>query len=139
MNKKKRVLEKTTENSVKDYALKKYGMKSIKLNLWGHRSMPDRMFWMPGGKPLLIEFKREGEVPTPLQTHAIEELRILGYDVHVADNKTDGIAIIESAVAAALASARLHEKRHETPNNPQRSRVIPGSRARKNLHNPSNA
>lgn len=65
------------------------------------RSWPDRMFLIPGGRPLFIEFKRPGCVPTPKQQHRINELRELGYDVEVCDSKEQGIAVVRAALQAA--------------------------------------
>lgn len=60
------------------------GVRSIKLTPQGQRGWNDRLFWVPGGRPLLVEFKREGEEPRKLQTHRHETLRDLGYETMVA-------------------------------------------------------
>lgn len=65
-----------------------------KLNGEGKRGWPDREFFLPGGKPFLIEFKRPGEEPDPLQLETIGALRALGYDVEVHDDKNTAIAAI---------------------------------------------
>ena len=97
---------------------------STKNNGMGQRSWPDRTFWIPlqspsattkaladeaeewqasGHKshlrifatPFLIEFKRPGEEPTPLQWDTIKHLRAAGYDVEVHDSKESAIAAIQ--------------------------------------------
>lgn len=54
-----------------------------KLNLRGRNGWPDRCFWLPGGRPLLHEYKLPGEAPRPLQEYTIRQLRERGYDVEV--------------------------------------------------------
>ena len=44
--------------------------------------IPDRTFWVPGGRPLVPEFKRpdgKGE-PSPAQIWHMKKLREMGYD-----------------------------------------------------------
>lgn len=65
---------------------------------------PDRIFWVPGGKPVLIEFKRPGEEPSEIQEYIGDLLRRLGYQVEVCDNVDDAIKIIIKALEAALIS-----------------------------------
>lgn len=72
------------------------GIKATKLQGVGNRSQPDYMFRFWGGFLFLIEFKRPGEVPTPLQTHTIKEWIADGFQVEVHDTK-------ETAIAALLA------------------------------------
>ena len=61
------------------------GVPSVKLEKV-KRSWPDRCFFMPEGRPLIVEFKQPGESPTPQQTARIETLRELGYFVVVIDD-----------------------------------------------------
>ena len=68
--------EATCENAVVAGA-EALGVPSIKLNLKGNRGWPDREFWIPGGRPLLIEFKLPGEEPDPLQAHRHDTLLTL--------------------------------------------------------------
>jgi hypothetical protein len=53
------------------------------------RSWPDRAFWVPGGRPWIVEFKRPGETPEPQQAERIEMLRGLGYEISVIDSVTE--------------------------------------------------
>lgn len=78
----------TPENKVREPVL-----KWAKTRGWGHQRMafmrgvgvgfPDDMFFPPctDGRPILIEFKRRGCVPTQRQADKINELRGLGYIV----------------------------------------------------------
>lgn len=72
------------------------GILTTKMNLKGNRGFPDHVFWVPGGKPLVMEFKLPGEEPDPLQAFTILRLRRAGYDVHVVDTKEEGIRLIDS-------------------------------------------
>ena len=56
------------EQTVVDRALREYGVRSIKLNISGNNDWPDRLFFIAGGRPLLIEFKAHGEDPNSGQT-----------------------------------------------------------------------
>jgi hypothetical protein len=77
------------------------GIVGIKLKAAGNNGYPDRLFWIPGGKPLLIEFKQPGEVPEPLQQQRIDELQQLGYEVQVHDNALDAFEAAINFVGAA--------------------------------------
>jgi hypothetical protein len=68
------------------------GILHSKLNPLGRRGWPDRAFWITGGKPLLVEFKKRGERPNKLQAYILKRLRSEGYDVNWLDNKKQAIA-----------------------------------------------
>lgn len=85
------------------------------------RSWPDRMFLVPGGRPLFIEFKRPGKEPTAKQAHRIQELRELGYDVQVCDNKEEGIEIVRSRLEAA----RIHAPKRQVAAGARRRGAVP--------------
>jgi hypothetical protein len=74
------------------------GIEHTKLNLLGNRSWPDRCFWLAGGRPLLMEFKRLGKRPRAQQKAKIVRLTRLGYDAHCVDRKEDGINILKNAI-----------------------------------------
>lgn len=95
--------ESSIEEAACDKIEKELLITSLKLNVQGRTGWPDRIFFIPGGRPLLVEFKKPGEDPRPLQAHVIQGLNDLGYDVAVADNIDDALA----AVCRALAAARL--------------------------------
>lgn len=99
--------ESTIERNACKRALMELGIRSSKFVTPGDAGYPDRIFWIPGGKPLFIEFKAPGAKPRPLQVFVHEMLRSLGYQVEVCDNEKDTIEIVK---AAALEAARLSEK-----------------------------
>lgn len=88
------VLESTVEKKVCKYAKDKLGIINIKVKAAGKRGYPDRMFFIPGGKPLFIEFKKPGEDARPLQKYIHRILGDLGYEVQVHDDFQKAINII---------------------------------------------
>lgn len=72
-----------------------------KLNVMLRRGLPDDIFWIPGGRPALLEFKRRGKKPTPLQAYTIKKLKALGYDVCWFDNSEKAIRYLEARCEAA--------------------------------------
>ncbi len=99
-------LERTIEAAVVRAAAQ-LGILSTKMNLIGRRGWPDRCFWLPGGRPLFIEFKRQGQVPTSLQAHTHEQLRAAGYRVEVVDDAAQGVELLEDAHQRALLRRHL--------------------------------
>jgi hypothetical protein len=97
------------ESHVASYALRTYGWESIKLNLMGRRSQPDRLFYAKGGVPLLIEFKRRGKKPELLQQHTISKLREAGYAVASCDSRETGCRVIDQWAAACKAGTQAVE------------------------------
>lgn len=94
------ILESSVERAVVQWARER-NIQSIKLNLQGRRAYPDRLFWINGGRPALIEFKRPGHKTTPLQAHTLGILKELHYDVYVADNKKDACRFLENCASQA--------------------------------------
>lgn len=84
--------------------LDELGVFSIKLTSPGTNGMPDRIFLIPGGKPLLIEFKDTGKEPEPLQTYTHNLLRQLGYNIEVHDNVIDAFNAVHKALHTAQAA-----------------------------------
>lgn len=82
-------------------------MKVRKMNGMGMRSWPDRCFYVPGGKPFFIEFKRVGEEPTKLQADTIADLRRDGYDVEVHDDVEQAKAAIRKRMLSATKKVKL--------------------------------
>ena len=82
------------------------GIKGSKLVTPGDTGFPDRIFWIPGGRPLMIEFKRPGEEPSPKQEYIHGQLRQLGYKVEVHDNAIRAF----QAVIDAVETTRLSEE-----------------------------
>lgn len=89
----------SVENPVVKLA-QRLGVPVLKVNpLWA-AGWPDRVFFVPGGRPLIIEFKRPGGTTRPKQDEVIAKLRSLGYDVEVIDNKEQGEAALRSRLEA---------------------------------------
>lgn len=109
------------ENPAVNWA-KKNGCELVyKMSTQFTRDWPDRLFFIPGGRPLLIEFKRPGKQPTPKQAARIKKLKELGYDVEVCDNKEQSIAVIR----ARLEAAAVHEKGRKVPAGTRRRGAVP--------------
>ena len=49
------------------------------------RNWPDRFIFLPGGKMVIVEFKRPGEEPRPAQEALHRQLADIGFEVHVID------------------------------------------------------
>src|SRR5690606_14277269 len=67
MSGKNRILDRDVERPAARRALQELGVFSIKIAAAQETGYPDRLFLIPGGRPLFIEFKRPGERPTPRQ------------------------------------------------------------------------
>lgn len=97
-------LEADLENKVVKWAWTTYGILGSKLKILGETGYPDRVFWIPGGKPLLIEFKRPGEEPKVDQQRVHKMLLPLGYNLEVHKDYGTAIEAITRAVETALVS-----------------------------------
>ena len=90
-------LEGSIQRAVIGWA-KAHGIRCDKLSS-GSRfqtsGLPDYVIWMPGGRPLLIEFKGESGKTTTLQDATHSQLIKLGYDVHVINNVDEGKRLIK--------------------------------------------
>ena len=94
-------LEKDIEKKVVEYA-RSLGVLAYKFTSPARRSVPDRMFILPGGKGVFfIEFKRLGCKPTPSQEVEIEKIRGQGVHVYVVDNVTAGRCLIADILHGA--------------------------------------
>lgn len=82
------------------------GVVGSKLKIQGSAGYPDRIFWLPGGKPLLIEFKMPGEKPRPIQLEIHKKLKKLGYNVQVHDNEIDAFQAVIDAVDTSQLSKK---------------------------------
>jgi len=96
------MLEKRIETNTCERVLHELGVASAKLATPGRRGIPDRIFWVPGGRPLLIEFKRPGEEPRPLQSHIHALLKQLGYLVEVHDNEDEAFESVKKLLDSGL-------------------------------------
>lgn len=102
--------ESETERTVCERALLELGVFSIKLN-GIERGYPDREFYIPGGKPLHIEFKRVGKEPTKYQLMIHARLRHAGYTVEVHDD-------VEEAMTAIRKAAKIKPAKPSKPEAP---------------------
>jgi hypothetical protein len=93
--------EAAVEDPVVRDAYRVLGVPSVKLTPRGRRHHADRMFFVPGGKPKIIEFKRPGDEPRRSQSHVHKILRDLGYDVEVHDTYAGAMGSLAAAVDAA--------------------------------------
>lgn len=89
------MLEKQIEAKVCDYA-KERGLLVYKFTSPNRMAVPDRMFVRPDGKIFFIEFKREGQKPTPAQYREHERLRGHGVLVFVVNNVFSGMLVIDT-------------------------------------------
>lgn len=94
-----RTLESKIEQKAVDLAWQHLGVIGSKLVTPGDTGYPDRIFWIPGGRPLLIEFKRPGGEVRSKQTYIHIQLIRLGYQVEVHDNAIRAFQAIIDAVA----------------------------------------
>lgn len=67
-------LEKDIEAAVCKYARER-GCLVYKFTSPGQRAVPDRLFVLPHGTMVFIEFKRPGQFPTPLQDRELVKLQ----------------------------------------------------------------
>ena len=104
------------------------GIPVLKVNpLWA-AGWPDRVFFVPGGKPLIIEFKRgEDSKLRAKQLEVIAKLKANGYDVHSCNTVEEGKAYLR----ARLEAHRVHEEGDAVDPGAPRVRPVPRPRAKK--------
>ena len=116
------------ENRAVELIYENLGIIGIKLKAVGSNGYPDRLFWLPQGRPLLIEFKVPGGEPEPLQQQIIDDLIELGYNVQVHDNAIDAL----QAVIETLEATQLPKESRKILARARRRCVVLRSRAREN-------
>lgn len=101
-------LERHVEKTVRLWA-EAHGILTTKMNGEGHSGMPDRVFWLPGGRPVIIEFKRPGAKASKLQEYYIGTLARNGYQVGVIDRADVAVEWLERLMKEqwAVAGARF--------------------------------
>lgn len=88
-------LERDIEKAVVAFA-KTRNVLAYKFTSPSCRSVPDRLFIMPGAKGcFLIEFKRKGQKPTLAQEVEIAKIRKQGIYVGVIDRVDEGKKLVE--------------------------------------------
>lgn len=96
------MLERDIEAAACDAVMRRYGVEGRKFLSPGNSGVADRLFLIPGGRPLLIEFKRPGEEPRPLQVAEHMLLTKLGYDIEVHDTVEGAVEAVRLALVRAL-------------------------------------
>lgn len=71
------------------------GFMQRKVVYMNRAGSPDRWFFGPGARLIIIEFKAPGKTPEPHQEREIKRLRDLGFEVHVIDSIDAGRALFE--------------------------------------------
>lgn len=89
------MLEKIIEGKVNAYAQSK-GFLVYKFTSPARRAVPDRIYISPKGTVVFVEFKREGQKPTPPQEREHHRLRMQNVSVFVIDNVEDGKAMVDA-------------------------------------------
>jgi hypothetical protein len=87
------MLEKTIEAKFIKEANKR-GCQCLKLNVMGRRSWPDRLVLIPGGRFVMIEFKRPGGVLSPGQEALHEDLLKMGHRVFVCYSAEEALKLL---------------------------------------------
>lgn len=88
------MLEKQIETAVCEYA-KKQNTLVYKFTSPARRAVPDRLFITPQGICYFVEFKRQGQKPTPPQQREHERLRNQKVAVFVIDNIEHGRFMVD--------------------------------------------
>ena len=89
------MLEKVIESKVNAYAQSK-GFLTYKFTSPARRAVPDRIYISPKGTVIFVEFKREGQKPTPQQEREHLRLRLQNVYVFVIDNVETGKAMVDA-------------------------------------------
>jgi len=89
-------LEADVEGWCVDYA-NDLGWMNIKLDKIS-RAWPDQLFFGPGGRKLLVEFKRPGEDARPQQAKRHRELGALGHQVEVVKTRNHFCELVSQAL-----------------------------------------
>lgn len=77
--------EKVFERTLSKYVNDKGGI-AVKLLSQFVNGLPDRLYLLPGGRALFVEFKSTGKKPTRIQEHIIGRIRKLSFTVLVVDS-----------------------------------------------------
>ena len=83
--KKEETSEKVFERELSKFAEESGGM-AVKLLSQFIKGLPDRVFLLPGGVVVFVEFKSTGKRPTKIQNYIHLKLRVLGFPVYVVDS-----------------------------------------------------
>lgn len=93
-------LEAKIEERAAHRAWVEHGVPSVKFIPWGETGLMDRWFFLPEGRPLLVEFKQPGEELKPKQAFWRARLLALGYDVIDCDDVEKALEAIRARLRA---------------------------------------
>ena len=77
--------EKVFERTMSKYVESKGGM-AVKLLSQFINGLPDRMYLLPGGTAIFVEFKSTGRKPRPIQRVILDRIAALDFNVRVVSN-----------------------------------------------------
>lgn len=103
---------------------------TMKMGPGTETGLPDTIFWIPHGRPLLTEFKWEAWEPEPKQLYWHRIFRELGYEVQVHNNVNAAL----TAIAVEVVAAALHAKGCKIPLRAWRGNFDAGPRFAEDLH-----
>ena len=83
--KKEETSEKVFERELSKFVEESGGM-AVKLLSQFIKGLPDRMFLLPGGVVVFVEFKSAGKKPTKIQSYIHAKIQALGFLVYVVDS-----------------------------------------------------
>lgn len=83
--KKDETSEKVFERELSKFVEESGGM-AVKLLSQFIKGLPDRMFLLPGGAVVFVEFKSAGKRPTKIQEYIHAKIQALGFLVYVVDS-----------------------------------------------------
>ena len=83
--KKEETSEKVFERELSKFVEESGGM-AVKLLSQFIKGLPDRMFLLPGGVVVFVEFKSTGKKPTKIQSYIHAKIQALGFLVYVVDS-----------------------------------------------------
>ena len=83
--KKNETSEKAFERELSQYVERRGGM-AVKLLSQFFKGLPDRMFLIPIGMVLFVEFKSTGKKPAPIQRWVHKKFAEIGFPVYVVDS-----------------------------------------------------
>jgi len=91
-------LEIDIETEASERLFDEFGIPSIKLTMVGNSGWPDRIYVLPRGKLIWVEYKRPGKKRSPKQVWAHKLLKAFGHDVRTYENVEDAVAGVSRAL-----------------------------------------
>ena len=138
----RRVREKKAQKAVNAWYDARYPDMRTTLTLRGRRGWPDEVYWLPL-RPLLIEYKAEGEAPRKLQQYIHQNLKDQGYDIEVHVSGAEAIAALKRHIEArgsfrptTVGARRVPTERGAVPVGPRSSRRVLVARPSQDQHHP---